>query len=136
MVSRATRMIWLTWGYGTLRVCDRDQYWIDGLIKAVARHEASRDCGSVDGGQQQSFKGGDVGIVEAGKLLTYTNRGAGSVLWMPLCDRHKGHDVQASLEEGEINMVYRSESVDTVIEKLVHAYRVQEKQAGKCIWYH
>ena len=133
MIRAASSRTCISWTYGKLYVDDWDQYWMDGLTKAVVRHTGSA-CGNTSGDHQLPIKEGVVAIVGVGRLRAYINRGKGTVLWLPLCDGSEGRDVQASLERGGINTIYRRDSVDTVIEKLVGAYRVREQLDGMRRW--
>ena len=132
MAMGASCVTCISWVYGNLYIDGRDQYWMDGLITAVTLADGNA-CMSVSGVQQQTVEEGGVGVVDAIKLRKYTNRVGGAVLWLPLCDRGEGRDMQVSIME-YIPRVYRSDSIDTVIEKLVRAYHVREQLDGKRRW--
>lgn len=125
----------ISWAYGKLYVVDRDRYWVQGMLAAVSRYQdTATQC---RGGTPTLTTVGDRVLIMASDRVFKIKRGSGveTVLWLRVCDRREDAMEQMIRGEEYINTVYRFECVDTVIEKLVMAYRVCERAiGGREIW--
>ena len=116
----------ISWAYGKLYVVDPDQYWVQGVIKAVS-HYLDTTYRWRQG--TKAFPADETGvmIIASDRLfkIQHGNR-LGNVLWLPV--RDKGRDGATEQLPGgcDTHTVYRCDRVDTVIEKLVVASRGRE----------
>lgn len=116
----------ISWAYGKLFVIDPDQFWVQGMLAAVSRY---KDKATLCRGGGPTLTTVDERVmIMASDRVFKIKRGSrvGSVLWLRVCDRREKEMEHLIRGEGDINTVYRSDCVDTVIETLVMAYRVRE----------
>lgn len=116
----------ISWAYGKLYVVDRDQYWVRGVLEAISRYQ-NTDSLWRRGAKTLPADETGVMIMASERLfkIQHCSR-VGEVLWLPVRDKRRDGTTQNTYGRRDIQTVYRSDSVDTVIEKLVMAYRGSE----------
>lgn len=116
----------ISWAYGKLYVVDPDQYWVQGVIKALS-HYLDTTYRWRRGTKTFPADGTGVMIIASDRLFKIQHGSRlGNVLWLPV--RDKGRDGTTEQPPGgyDTHTVYRCDRVDTVIEKLVIASRGRE----------
>ncbi|MFJ3001251.1 helix-turn-helix domain-containing protein [Serratia liquefaciens] len=93
------------------------------MLEAVTKYRGSTNQGC--GGTQTCSKAEGGVMIMASDNVFKIKRGSlvGTVLWMRVSDRHEDRMEQITRGGGYVDTVYRSDSVETVIEKLVMAQR-------------
>jgi len=116
----------ISWAYGKLYIVDRDQYWVQGVLKAVSHYQ---DTTYRWRRGTKAFPADVTGVtIMASDRLFKMQHGSrlGNVLWLPVRDKGRNGTTVQPLGGCNTRTICRCDRVDTVIEKLVIASRDRE----------